>query len=93
MKAKRKILLPIILVISFAFFYFVGYLHGHQNLQYYKGYVPKINNMDLGKPQDVDFSMFWDVWNKVEEKYPTNLLPIKKATKKKGIRPGGKNKK
>ena len=70
MKTKRKILLPIILILTFGFFYFVGYLHGHQNLQFYKGYIPEIKNKELGKPRDLDFSLFWDVWNKVEEKYP-----------------------
>jgi len=67
---KKKILLPIILILSFGFFYFVGYLHGHENLKFYKGYIPQIQNKELGKPSDIDFSLFWDVWNKVEEKYP-----------------------
>ena len=29
--------------------------------------LPK--NIEEGKPQDVDFSIFWDVWNKINEKY------------------------
>lgn len=66
----RKILLPIILILTFGFFYFVGYLHGHQNLQFYKGYIPTIQNKELGKPKDIDFSLFWEVWNKVEAEYP-----------------------
>lgn len=67
---KRKILLPIILILTFGFFYFAGYLHGHQNLRFYKGYIPEIVNKELGKPKDVDFSLFWEVWNKVESEYP-----------------------
>jgi len=73
MKTKKKILLPIILILTCAFFYFAGYLHGHQNLKFDRGYIPEIVNKELGKPKNVDFSLFWDVWNKVEEKYPGQI--------------------
>jgi len=29
----------------------------------------KITNVDLNKPQNLDFSVFWDAWNLVKEKY------------------------
>lgn len=49
--------------------YFLGYTVGHQNLVFEKGYQPAIANKELGKPRDVDFSLFWDVWGKVRDKY------------------------
>jgi carboxyl-terminal processing protease len=73
MKNKRKILLPIILILSFGLFYFVGYLVGHENLKFEKGYIPQVVNKDLGKPKSLDFSLFWDVWNQVETKYSGNI--------------------
>ena len=66
----RKILLPIIFVLSLGIFYFLGYLHGHANLVFSKKFVPQITNTELGKPKDIDFSLFWEVWNKVEDQYP-----------------------
>lgn len=33
--------------------------------------TPKIVNEDAGKPKDLDFSLFWDTWRTLEEKYPT----------------------
>lgn len=50
-------------------FYFLGYLIGHKNLVFEKNYKPVVANTDLGKPKDVDFSIFWDAWNKVTEKF------------------------
>jgi len=57
-----------ILIIALAF-YFFGFLVGHKNLVFEKNFKPTIVNMDLGKPQDFDFSLFWDVWKLVTEKY------------------------
>lgn len=50
-------------------FYFTGYLVGHQNLVFEKNYRPVIINKELMKPKTVDFSVFWDTWNKVMDKY------------------------
>lgn len=50
-------------------FYFLGYLIGHKNIVFEQTYKPKVVNMELGKPKDINFSMFWDAWNKVTEKY------------------------
>ena len=70
MKIFKKILLLIIFIFTLGLSYFFGYLHGHQNLKFYNGYIPELVSTDIGKPNNVDFSLFWDVWNKVEEKYP-----------------------
>lgn len=44
-------------------------------------FIPKIQfkNKDLGKPTEVEFSRFWEVWKKVEENYVTrkNIEPDK----------------
>lgn len=49
--------------------YFFGYVVGHQNLKFEKNLKPVIINRELYKPRTVDFSLFWDVWNKVTAKY------------------------
>lgn len=65
-KTFFKFLITVVLICAI---YFSGYLVGHKNLQFEKNYIPKITNIDLGKTQDVDFSLFWDAWNIVKEKY------------------------
>jgi len=53
-------------------FYFLGYLIGHKNIVFEKNYKPVIANTALGKPRDVDFSIFWNAWNLVTEKFVGN---------------------
>ena len=65
-----------ILIITLVF-YFLGFLVGHKNLVFEKNFRPTIVNMDLGKPQDVDFSLFWDAWKLVTEKYVGAYSPPK----------------
>ncbi|MBM2820625.1 MAG: ctpA [Candidatus Berkelbacteria bacterium] len=50
-------------------FYFLGYLVGNKNLTFNENFKPQVVKTDLGKPQDVDFSMFWDAWNIVTDKF------------------------
>lgn len=45
-----------------------GYLHGHRNLEFEKGIKPKIVNLELGKPTEVDFSLFWDAYDVIQQK-------------------------
>lgn len=49
--------------------YFGGYLVGHRNLEFEKGYIPKITNLELSKPKEVNFSLFWDAWNTVKDNF------------------------
>lgn len=64
----------IIAVIFIAvFFYFAGYLVGHKNLVFENNYHPTIINKELLKPKTLDFSIFWDAWNKVNSKYVGNV--------------------
>lgn len=64
---NKKYLVPILvvaIVASFAAGLYVG--------KSSKSSVENINlakNQELGKPEAVDFSLFWDVWNKVENEY------------------------
>lgn len=57
--------LLIIIVASYSFGYGAGkigdYLHPTVGF--------KLTNQDKGKPKDVDFSLFWKVWDEVHQKY------------------------
>lgn len=53
--------------------YGLGFLHGHRNLQFENGINPKIVNLELGKPQEIDFSLFWDAYDVVSKKSLSNL--------------------
>ncbi|AKM82037.1 TPA: S41 family peptidase [Candidatus Berkelbacteria bacterium] len=52
---------------------FFGYLIGHQNLVFERTLRPRIVNKELYKPRDLDFSLFWDTWNKVTGSYVGNF--------------------
>ena len=64
-KLKKNISTILLVVLFFAF----GYLIGHKNLTIEKGYQPHLVNTQLSKPANVNFNIFWDVWNKINEKY------------------------
>ncbi len=49
-----------------AFVFSVGYLFGHANLRLEKNYIPRIVNRDLGRPENADFGLFWDVYNRIQ---------------------------
>jgi len=49
--------------------YLLGNLKGRQALEFKKHYIPALKYTAMQGPQDIDFSLFWDVWNKIEEKY------------------------
>lgn len=53
----------------FAGIYMLGYLHGHQNIIFEKGFQPKVVNLELGKPTTVDFSKYWEVYNTLSDKF------------------------
>jgi carboxyl-terminal processing protease len=65
-KRPGKIVGIIIILISV---YFLGYLIGHKNLTFEKNYKPIIANRELMKPKTVDFSIFWQAWNKIADSY------------------------
>lgn len=69
MKVFKKILLIFGLIWLAIIFYFAGYLIGHKNFVFEKNYRPKLINTELKKPQEVDFSIFWQAWDIIGEKY------------------------
>lgn len=67
---KLRLILKAIGIIAFALiFYFIGFLVGHKNIVFEQNFKPKVINLELGKPKDLDFGIFWDAWNKVTEKF------------------------
>ena len=56
-----------ILCLIGVFIFGLGYLFGHGNLQLDKNYVPHLVKRELGKPKDVDFDLFWDVYSRVQD--------------------------
>lgn len=63
---KNRIIGAIIIA---AFIFIFGYLIGHQNLVFEKTLKPRVTNRELFKPRTVDFSIFWQAWDKIVEKY------------------------
>lgn len=50
-------------------FYFFGYLIGHKNFVFEKDYKPKLVNLELKKPPEVDFGIFWQAYDTITQKY------------------------
>lgn len=48
--------------------YAIGFVHGHRNLEFEKGIKPKIVNLQLKKPTEVDFSLFWNAYDVIDKK-------------------------
>ena len=63
---KYKLLVPVI-VVSLAFGFFVG--TEFQKAQEPDSGLRELINRDSGQPAVVDFSLFWDAWNLIHEKY------------------------
>ena len=66
LKKFVKVLLSIVIV---GLIYTGGYAVGHRNIEFEKGYIPKIVNTNLGAPKDIDFSLFWDTMDITKEKF------------------------
>jgi carboxyl-terminal processing protease len=66
LKKFAKVLLSIVIV---GLIYTGGYAVGHRNIEFEKGYIPKIVNTNLGAPKDIDFSLFWDTMDITKEKF------------------------
>jgi carboxyl-terminal processing protease len=66
LKKFAKVLFSIIIV---GLIYTGGYAVGHRNIEFEKGYIPKIVNTNLGAPKDIDFSLFWDTMDITKEKF------------------------
>lgn len=53
----------------------VGYLIGNKNLVLSGNYTPKIVKTDVGKPNDVNFSLFWEAYQKLINNYVGEIDP------------------
>ncbi|MCX6812041.1 MAG: S41 family peptidase [Candidatus Berkelbacteria bacterium] len=76
-KSRKKVFLKIIPAILLVFFLFgSGYFFG---LKIGDSYQPPadIQNANSGKPSSVDFSLFWQAWNKVRQMYVGDSDPQK----------------
>lgn len=68
---KKYILIPvwiILLLVVFGFGFFVGKT-SQPSIEKVEG----LANKELGQPTTVDFSLFWDAWHIIEEKYVDRL--------------------
>ncbi|MBI3261227.1 S41 family peptidase [Candidatus Berkelbacteria bacterium] len=75
---RLKHLVTLLLVVLLASAsYFAGFLHGHRNVVFEEKLKPKIVSLELAKPSEVDFSLFWNVWNRIEQQYVGNFDPQK----------------
>ncbi len=54
----------LVLIIVFSFGYFIGQAN-QPSIEKVEG----LSNKESGQPIDVDFSLFWDAWHTIEEKY------------------------
>jgi len=64
----KKAIYPIIILILIAGGFGGGYWYG-KNSQPSIEKVTGIQNLQQGQPPSVDFSLFWDAWAKVQEKF------------------------
>jgi carboxyl-terminal processing protease len=76
--ALKKIPTLLAIILLFLSGYGVGYLHGHRNLVLDESLVPKLVNTELRKPAEVDFSLFWEAWKTIDEKFAGTIDVQKK---------------
>lgn len=79
MSIKNKKIIKFVSVLLIIFgVYFVGYGVGHENLLTQSGGKVKLINIDKNKPNEVDFSIFWDAWNIVVSKFVNKNIDYQK---------------
>jgi len=69
LKKFKKILIIFGAIWLLTVFYFFGYLIGHKNIVFEQNYHPKLVNLELKKPETVDFGIFWKAYNAISENY------------------------
>jgi carboxyl-terminal processing protease len=64
---RKRIIFSVVSLFILYFVFIFGVMLGQKG--YSIGIGPKqVANIDKGKPDDVDFSLFWEAWNKLKEK-------------------------
>ncbi|MEK7536955.1 MAG: S41 family peptidase [Patescibacteria group bacterium] len=64
---NRKTLVTIIIISLVAGFF--GGIEFQKSREPFGGGLRELINRDLGQPESVDFSLFWDAWNLIHERY------------------------
>jgi len=64
----RKIVSSLLLVIALVGVFGAGYFYGQNNRPSAEK-ITGVQNLEQGQPESVDFSLFWDAWAKVQEKF------------------------
>lgn len=66
LKTIRNIFLSLIILLAVAAF---GYWFGQKSVLNPSGKITQILNKESSQAQDVDFSLFWDVWSRLERSF------------------------
>lgn len=69
MKKLRHLVKITTIIVLFAAIFSAGYLLGHGNLALEKHFKIRLTNKTLFQPREVDFSLFWRVYDKVDSQY------------------------
>lgn len=70
---QSKLSYGLVALLMVAGSFLIGYGFGNKNLVLSQNYQPKIVKTEIGKPKDVDFSLFWKTWERVNEKYAGDI--------------------
>lgn len=65
---KKRIIISLFCIAVIGGSFYGGFWYGKQGRPSIDK-VSGIQNLEAGKPADVDFAIFWDAWAKVQEKY------------------------
>ena len=57
-----------------------GWAFGNHNLEFRNSFVPSIVDTNIGQPKNVDFTLFWDVYNKVQAAYAGGTIDKQQLT-------------
>jgi carboxyl-terminal processing protease len=67
----RKVVFFALTILVLYFVFAFGYITGQKGISI--GIGPKqVVNTEAGKPQNIDFSLFWEAWNKLKDKSALN---------------------
>ena len=68
---KNRSLLPFLVIVTIIITFVFGFLLGSERDSVLL--VGGVENQELGQPENVDFSLFWNVWLLLEKKYPQEM--------------------
>ena len=68
--ASKRLSTGFILLLIIGGAFFLGYRQGERNVPVERK-ITELQNKEIGKPEVVDFSPFWQAWNVINEKFVT----------------------